>query len=287
VNALEMVDLVRDYACGPAHRGRRALAGVSLEVAAGEIVGLLGPNGSGKSTLLKIVAGLLAPTAGVCRVFGRDPEDFAARRLVGFLPEAPGFSPHLTGREVLRYHARLSGVPRARLEGRCAPVIEEVGLAEMADRRVATYSRGWRQRLGLALALVHEPDLVILDEPLAGLDPGIALEIGRLIRRLKDRGRTVILSSHLLPRVAAICDWVALLDRGRIVRTGAVDSITREPGPASLRVEGFPPDASDDLARWLHARGARLLGVEPSRRSLEDVYLASIDAGHDGRKGEG
>ncbi len=279
MKAIETIELVRDFAGGPACRGTRALAGVSLEVAAGEVVGLLGPNGSGKSTLLKILAGLLAPTAGRCRVFGGDPAGFAVRRRIGFLPEAPGFPPYLTGRGVVRYHARLSGVPRADVNARCARMLDEVGLTEMADRRVGAYSRGWRQRLGLALALVHDPAVVLLDEPLAGLDPGIVLDIGRLLRRLKDRGCTIVLSSHLLPRVAALCDRVALLDRGRVVRTGSVDAITRGPGPSALRVEGFPEAAEAELAQWLSGRGARLLGIEPSRRSLEEVYLASVETG--------
>lgn len=276
MQAIETVGLTRDYAGGPARGGVRALADVTLAVEAGEIVGLLGPNGSGKSTWLKIVAGLLAPTAGSCRLWGRPPEDPAARRELGYLPETPGFPPHLTGAELLHYHARLSGRPAAGLAQRVAEVVEELGLTEVAGRRVTGYSRGQRQRLGIALSLIHDPRLVVLDEPMAGLDPAMALAVCRVLRRLKARGKTVVLSSHLLPRVASVCDRVVLLDRGRVIRQGPLEEITRAAGSTVVRIEHFPGDATEPLRAWLRARGADLCGVEAARCDLDDAFLTAV-----------
>lgn len=278
MQAIETAGLIKDYAGGPARGGVRALARVTLSVDEGEIVGLLGPNGSGKSTLLKIVAGLLSPTAGRCRLWGRSPEDPAARRELGYLPEAPGFPPHLTGADLLRYHARLGGGSPDGLAARISGILDELELSEVAGRHVSGYSRGQRQRLGLALSLIHDPRLVVLDEPMAGLDPAMALAVCRLCRRLKARGRTVVVSSHLLPRVASICDRVILLDRGRVLREGTMDDLTRTDGCLVARIAQFPEGEVEALRAWLRARGADLRGVEVARRDLDDAFLAAVGA---------
>lgn len=202
----------------PSWSGRSicAVEGLSLRLAPGQVLGLLGPNGSGKSTTLKALAGLLAPTAGRCLVGGQPAGSDAARELVGYLPESPAFAPHLTGREFLVYCARLSGV-----EGnRVAEVLAWSGLVGVADRRLATYSKGMAQRIGLAQAVLHDPAVVLLDEPAGGLDPEGRLVLGRLIRDLAARGQAVVFSSHLLAQAEELCDQIAILGRGRLLVAG-------------------------------------------------------------------
>jgi len=177
---------------------------------------LLGPNGSGKSTTLKALAGLLTPTAGECLVCGHPAGSDAARELVGYLPESPVFAPHLTGREFLAYCAGLSGVDG----GRVAEVLAWSGLAGAAERRLSTFSKGMVQRIGLAQAVLHDPAVVLLDEPAGGLDPDGRLLLGRLIRDLAVRGRTVVFSSHLLAQAEELCDQIAILGQGRLLAAG-------------------------------------------------------------------
>jgi ABC-2 type transport system ATP-binding protein len=185
------------------------------------VLGLLGPNGSGKSTTLKALAGLIAPTAGSCRIFGHAAGSDEARALVGYLPESPQFSPHLTGRGFLHYCAGLSAMEPAAAAGRIGEVLGWSGLAaEAADRNIGTYSKGMLQRLGLAQAVLHDPALVLLDEPASGLDPAGRLALGGLIRDLAAQGKTVVFSSHLLTQAGELCDRLAILGRGRLLAEG-------------------------------------------------------------------
>src|SRR2546423_4096011 len=175
-----------------------AVRDLNLAVAPGQIYGLLGPNGSGKSTTLKIILGLVPPTRGQAKIFGRDSDRVASRESVGFLPENPYFYKFLTGEETLRFYGRLCGLRGAALKNRVEKMLAVVGLTSARSRRLAGYSKGMLQRIGLAQALIHEPALVVLDEPTAGVDPAGAREIRDLILALKSRGITVLLSSHLL-----------------------------------------------------------------------------------------
>jgi ABC-2 type transport system ATP-binding protein len=220
----------------PSWPGRNvcAIEGLSLRLARGQVLGLLGPNGSGKSTTLKALAGLLAPTAGACLVFGQTAGSDAARELVGYLPESPVFAPHLTGREFLGYCAGLSGVDA----GRVAEVLAWSGLADSAERRISTYSKGMVQRIGLAQAVLDDPAVVLLDEPAGGLDPEGRLLLGRLIRDLAARGKTVVFSSHLLVQAEELCDQIAILGRGRLLAAGT---------PAELF--GTRPETAAPLSR--------------------------------------
>ncbi len=193
-----------------------AVESLSLRLAPGQVLGLLGPNGSGKSTTLKALAGLLAPTAGQCLVCGHPAGSDAARGLVGYLPESPVFAPYLTGREFLAYCAGLSGVPA----GRVTEVLGWSGLADVAERRLSACSRGMVQRIGLAQAVLHGPAVVLLDEPVGGLDPEGRLLLGRLIRDLAARGTAVVFSSHLLDQAEELCDQIAILGRGRLLAAG-------------------------------------------------------------------
>ncbi len=276
VNAIEMDGVRKVFA--PLGRGPafRALDSVTLRVPAGEVVGLLGPNGSGKSTLLKIVMGLVVPSAGTCRVFGVPSASVVARRGVGYLPEAPDFCPHLTGGEVVGYHARLGGVParalRAAVEAACA----QVGLTGSIHARIGTYSQGMRQRLGLAQALVPDPRLLVLDEPVSGVDPVGAAEFCRLVGRFRAQGRTVLFSSHLLAQAERVCDRVIVLDRGRLVLEGRLEELARRQGWAALRVDPLPAAVLAELQEWLRARGANLYGVEPPRADLDRLFLEAV-----------
>lgn len=204
-----------------------ALEEVSFALEPGRVFGFIGPNGAGKTTAIQCMLGFLAPKSGAVRLFGEDARTSPARARLGYQPESAAFYPHLTGRELLRFFGRLFGLPSAECDRRAARLLEETGLAHAADRRMGGYSRGMLQRIGLAQALVNEPQLVILDEPASGMDPLGRMDVRALIARLKAAGRTVLFSSHELSEVERICDEVALLCAGRIVARGPPESLTR------------------------------------------------------------
>jgi ABC-2 type transport system ATP-binding protein len=202
----------------------------SFTVNGGEIFGLLGPNGAGKTTTILMLLGLTEISSGQARVLGHDPErePLAVKRRVGYLPDSVGFYDHLTGLDNLRYTARLMGMSESEREARIATALKRVDLYAVADKRVGTFSRGMRQRLGLAEILMKEAAIAILDEPTSGLDPQATLELLDIIRRLKRDGVSVLLSSHLLDRVQSVCDRVALFQKGRIVLIGTVGELGRK-----------------------------------------------------------
>ena len=231
-----------------------ALQNLSLKIAAGEVYGLLGPNGSGKSTTLKIILGLLQPTHGSVSIFGRDNSAVAVRREIGFLPENAYFHKFLTGTETLRFHARLSGMSGTATKSRITDLLATVGLTRAADARLATYSKGMLQRIGLAQALIHDPKILILDEPTAAVDPAGSRDIQNLIVSLKKRGTTILLSSHLLTQVQEVCDRVGILAQGALVREGATnDFFVRS--DCCNRAHDFY--RVGPLARFLRARAFR------------------------------
>ncbi|PAW65815.1 MAG: ABC transporter ATP-binding protein [Opitutia bacterium Tous-C1TDCM] len=274
--AIELRGLVKDFAVGLRGVKLRAVDHVDLRVEAGTIYGLLGPNGSGKSTTIKLLLGLLEPTAGTCAVFGVPSTDVAARAAVGYLPEAPYFYRHLTGRELVRFYGRLSGLGGRDLEARSGEVLATVGMVEAADRRVGTYSKGMLQRIGLAQALVHDPQLLILDEPTAGVDPVGSAAMAELILGLKARGKTVLITSHLLGQIEDLCDRVAMLDRGRLVLEGAVRDLVGRPDRQALVVDALPEAELAELKAWLAAKGRRLEAVETPRSRLDRVFLDRV-----------
>ncbi|HZL45068.1 MAG TPA: ABC transporter ATP-binding protein [Opitutaceae bacterium] len=277
MNAVELEGITKVFLPGLAGAPIPALQGINLAIAEGEVVGLLGPNGSGKTTLLKIILGLLAPTAGVCRVFGQPSHRAAARSATGYLPESPEFYPFLTGTELVRFFAALAGMAGAGREHHIRDAIALVGMAGAAGRRVGTYSRGMKQRIGLAQALVANPRLVILDEPTANLDPEGAMEIGEIIRRIRARGGTVLLSSHQLEQIEDLCTRVAFLNRGRLVASGTVKELTQPYRENTLVVMALPEADQSALRAWLADRGARLQAGPMARRNgLEQAYLAAV-----------
>jgi ABC-2 type transport system ATP-binding protein len=219
--------------------GVAVVNGISFSVARGEIFGLLGPNGAGKTTTILMLLGLSDISSGQARVLGHDParEPLAVKRQVGYLPDQIGFYDGLSAADNLRYTARLMGLERAEREQRISASLGHVGLADVADNRVSTFSRGMRQRLGVAEILMKEAQIAILDEPTSGLDPQATVELLEIIRDLKKRGVSVLLSSHLLERVQSVCDRVALFNQGKIALIGTVSELGREVLGGGFRVE--------------------------------------------------
>ncbi len=291
-----------------------AVDNLNLKVYEGEVFGLLGPNGSGKTTTILMLLGLTEPTSGSVRVLGFDParQPLSVKSRVGYLPELVGFYDDLTARENMIYIAKLNGLPRREAYQRIEQALEQVGLEEVADKPVATFSRGMRQRLGLAEILIKEPKLIILDEPTQGLDPEGAREFLELIRKLKGQGITILLSSHILSQVQRICDRVGLFYRGKKVLEGSVSELAREVlGSAyriRLEVQGVPealikafkgipgvqdvtqqaPDiyevqAKEDLraeaVRAVVEAGGKLKGIMVEEPSLDEIYTRYFEKG--------
>jgi ABC-2 type transport system ATP-binding protein len=246
--AVELIDFGKNYSTSWKGSNAPAVTSLNLRLRSGKVLGLLGPNGSGKSTTLKALGGLLRPTRGRCLIFGHPAGSDRARALVGYLQELPQFPAHLTGREFLHYCGGLSSMDDGTIATRSIEVLEWSGLSAAADQRVGSYWKGMSQRLGLAQAILHDPPLVLLDEPASGLDPAGRLALNRLIRDLAVRGKTVVFSSHLLAQTEQLCDRLAILGRGRIL------------------VEGTP-------AELLGQRRSEV--PEPSR--LEELYLEKLE----------
>jgi ABC-2 type transport system ATP-binding protein len=276
-----------------------AVGGLTFEVRPGEIFGLLGPNGAGKTTTLKMLIGLLRPDAGEVKLFGGPPTDASARRRLGFLPEQPYFYDYLTAEEFLHFYARLQGIPSADRPGRVRLALERVGLGDRGTTPLRKCSKGMLQRVGLAQAIQHDPDLVILDEPMSGLDPIGRREVRDLILSLRAAGKTVLFSSHILSDAELLCDRVAIVFRGRARAVGRLDELV--PPDArwyEVEIDGEVPDLAGaervtasgreslvrvadakDLPRVLAAverAGARVVSVFPRRRTLEDLFLEEI-----------
>src|SRR5689334_18615902 len=303
MNALATYDLTKDYAVGfwrP--RPYRALDHLTLEVESGEVFGFLGPNGAGKTTTLKLLMRLVYPTSGRAELLGQPIGDPTAKRKIGYLPENPYFYDHLTAEELLRYFAGLFGYGAADCRVRAARLLDEVGIG--AERKLALrkFSKGMLQRVGIAQALVNDPELVIFDEPMSGLDPLGRRQVRSLILQLRDRGTTVFFSSHVLSDAEALCSRVAILARGRLVSAGRLsemlafkargwelvvsalpDDAVPSVGPVVRSVVGIgdgryqlelpldPPPAR--LLAELTAAGARPASLNPIRETLEDFFV--------------
>jgi ABC-2 type transport system ATP-binding protein len=282
-------------------RPKKALAGLDLEVKAGEVLGLIGPNGAGKTTLMTCLLGFQRPTAGAITVEGRPPDDLAVRARTGYLPERLGFDRDLTGREFLALHARLAGRAPAEVAAVVDGVAREVDLTgEPLGRRLRTYSRGMLQRIGLAQALVGRPAIVFLDEPTSGLDPAGVAIVRRCIVRLRAQGATVLLNSHQLPEVERVCDRVAFIESGRVVRAESLqfDAASRRTwivrvragqeaaAAAALHAHGLEARArgaeiavqataaeAESIAGVLVAAGLALAGLAPAGPELERLFV--------------
>ena len=299
--AIDIRGLVHTYKTDLFQKPRHALKGLDLAVEEGEIYGYLGTNGAGKTTTIKVLVGLLLQTAGAASIFGVDTRDVRARTMVGFQPENPYFYEYLTAREALDFYAALSDLPRAERARRGAELLEFVGLAEAADARLGEFSKGMRQRLGIAQAVIHRPKLVILDEPMSGLDPMGRLQVRNIIMELHRQGLTVFFSSHILSDVEMICSRVGLLLGGRLHAVGTVEALlgggpvrsidliaaSLAPEQAKALLPGncdeLPgmtfrfrcPDetARDRVLRGILDAGGQVLSVTPQRETLEEYFM--------------
>ena len=250
-----------------------AVKNLSLSVQPGEVYGLLGPNGCGKSTTLKILLGLVTPNSGRALIFGKDSREYRSRRDVGFLPENPYFYKFLTAAETLAFYGKICGLSGKTLATRIDELIELVGLCDARDRRVGGFSKGMLQRIGLAQALIQDPGLVVLDEPTAGVDPAGSHQIRDLILDLKKRGKTVLLTSHLLEQVQEICDRVGIMARGEMIREGSLDDLVRVKNQTEFVIENAPPELAAQIQNLVAQSPARLVATRQPERSLESVSL--------------
>jgi len=305
MSAITTNSLSKTFRSGLARRREvRALTEVSLEVQEGEIFGLLGPNGAGKTTFIKILLSLTHPTLGTATVFGVPAHERSARGRIGYLPENHRFPPYLTGGEALNYFGRLSGMSSGDLKTAVPRSLELVGMAQWKAMRVKRYSKGMLQRLGLAQALLHNPDLLFLDEPTDGVDPVGRKEIRDILRALRGEGKTIFLNSHLLSEVEMISDRVAVLNRGTVAAVGTVEELTRVEARYQITVEGelsedvlleirgraYRADVSagslsveirtheelNKLIDLLRQHGVMITSVTPMRATLEDSFMNLI-----------
>ena len=299
--ALRIENLHKSFSTGFIPKKKEILKGISLDVAEGEIFGYLGPNGAGKTTTIKCVLGLIFPDAGTVEIFGKPHLAPKAREHVGFLPENPYFYDYLTAREFLAFYADLFLLGKAEKEERIASLLRLVGLEKAAGLQLRKFSRGMLQRVGLAQALINDPSLVILDEPLGGLDPLGRKEIRDIIVRFKREGKTIFLSSHILQDIEMICDRVAIIVGGRIVREGALRDLVSEKvlftevtvsGIAaeafgglgeSLSVQGdrvllkvFEEAKVDEVLDLVRDRRGRLVSLSPRTETLEDIFVETV-----------
>ncbi len=290
----------------------RALDGLDLQVAAGEVFGLLGPNGAGKTTTVKILLGLTHPTSGRAELFGLPVSDPESRRRVGYLPEGHRFPGYLTARQTLSIFGRMSGVAPAEMKTRIPELLASLRISDWADMKVKKFSKGMTQRLGLAAALVHRPDLLLLDEPTDGVDPVGRREIRDLLREEAARGTAILLNSHLLSEIEMTCDRVAVLRKGKAVAAGRIADLTgqgstyrfagmgvdeallvafRESGALAERVNGHVQLTTRDaehlnaLVDTARARGVLVTELTPERSTLEDVFVDLVKAGEAGEAG--
>jgi ABC-2 type transport system ATP-binding protein len=250
----------------------QALDGLDLAVPRGAVAGLLGPNGSGKSTTIRLLLGLHAPTAGEARVLGLPAGHREARRRTGYMPEEADLYPFLTARETVETAGALHGMERRECRAAAGALLERVGLAAEADRRVEGFSRGMKRRAGLAAALVHGPELLVLDEPTAGLDPVGREGLLSLLEECRGRGTTVLLSSHILSDVERLCDRVAILGQGRLAAEGTLAEVLEREDSFTLEVTGGAAVA-DAAARAAEEAGGAVSGRRPTREPLERTFL--------------
>lgn len=302
---IEIDKLTHDYRVGFwRRRPWRALAEVSLSVEAGEVLALLGPNGAGKTTIFRILIGLIRPTAGSVRILGRDCDDPRWKVSLGYLPEHPSFYDYLTAREFLIYGAELSGMPGGLARSRADDLLQRVGLADDADRPLRKFSKGMLQRAGLAQALINDPKILFLDEPMSGLDPLGRRLVRDLVNEGRAAGKTIVFSSHILTDVETLCDRVAVLHRGRLIESGKLSEILSAHGrelevvvmgidegafrrlrDLAAEIEATPEGARlrllDDrplpqVIEIVQRANGRLLSVNPLRPSLEDWFLREL-----------
>lgn len=275
--AVEVEHLTKVFKTGFTKKPLLAVRDLSFTVKRGEVYGLIGPNGCGKSTTMKAILGLVRATTGKARIFGSDSTTVASRQDVGFLPENPYFYKHLSGRETMHFYGRLCGMRGTELKDRSEEVLSIAGLTSAADRRVGGYSKGMLQRVGLAQALIHRPRLLILDEPTAGVDPVGSRGIRDLILELKQRGITIVVTSHLLEQIQEVCDRVGIMSNGRMVREGPLKELITVETQTQILIENASPQLLEVIKRLVEIEGGAtsLKSMGPPNTTLEKLFLES------------
>ncbi len=254
----------------------RALRALDLEIRKGEIFGLLGPNGSGKTTTIKLLLGLLFPTSGQALVFGKDATDVSKNERLGYLPEESYLYRFLNAEETLDFYGRLFDMPAKLRRERAAELITLVGLNKDKRRQLKEYSKGMARRIGLAQALINDPELILLDEPTSGLDPIGTREIKDLILRLKAQGKTVLMSSHLLADVQDVCDRIAILHQGELKELGRVDSLLKVRDETEIRAKGLSTAAQDEIRAVIERHHGSVLTMDNPTTTLEELFLSIV-----------
>jgi len=273
IQTIRLTKVFRDFW----HRPKvRAVDELDLEVHRGEVFGLLGPNGSGKSTTMKLLLGLLFPTSGTVRVLGRPPRDIQVKRRLGFLPEETYLYPYLNAFETLDFFGRLAGLSRRERRKRAEALIEMVGLKRARNRPLREYSKGMARRIGLAQALVADPELLLLDEPTTGLDPIGAREVKDLVLHLKERGKTILLCSHLLAHVEDVCDRVGILYGGRLLRCGRVEDLLAQRKAVQVIIPEVAPEQVESIKSVLQGFAGAEVRVSHPMERLEEFFLRVI-----------
>lgn len=272
--------------------GRRkveALKALDLDVRRGEIFGLLGPNGSGKTTTIKLILGLLFPTNGEALVFGRPASDVEKNARIGYLPEESYLYRFLNAEETLDFYARLFRLPRAVRRQRVYDLIEQVGLQRAKRRQLREYSKGMTRRIGLAQALINDPELLLLDEPTTGLDPIGIREMKDLILHLREQGKTILMCSHRLDDVQDVCDRIAILHQGELKELGRVDSLLKVRDMTEIRATGLSEEAKEEIRQVIARHGAQLLSCDNPTATLEELFVKIIRESeeHPGRRVRG
>ena len=309
-HAIQTTGLRKQFSGGLKGKGVVALNDVSLTVNHGDIFGLLGPNGAGKTTLVKILLGSLNATAGTASVNGHDCRRWQARRKIGFLPENHRFPNYQTGMQMLLHYGGMAGMARSDIRRKAQDLLALVGMDEWQKTKIKKYSKGMMQRLGLAQALLNDPDIIFLDEPTDGVDPIGRSEIRDVLLKLKKEGKTIFLNSHLLAEVEMICDHVAILDKGKLIKSGPVSGLISSKPSFKIETDAFPdnlvesfkadfPSAVIDgttivitledakrinrVVDWLRKNAVDILAVVPQRISLEESFMKLIrgEGGHE------
>ena len=276
-HVLDIKNLVKFYRGLGGLKKVLAVDQLSLSVKKGEVYGILGPNGSGKTTLMKLIMGLLFPSKGQIKIFGSSVKKLSIKKRIGFLPEEAYLYRFLSAEETLKFFAELADVPRREQKTRIADALHVVGLFEARKRPSRTYSKGMSRRLGLAQILIKDPDFVVLDEPTVGLDPIGSREIKEIILGLKERGKTVLFSSHLLSEVEMVCDRIGIMHKGRLVLSGHLSELLLRKNEYSLVLEGFDIGRQSELEQVLKKSfHAKVISVNRSRETMEDLFIKTI-----------
>jgi ABC-2 type transport system ATP-binding protein len=276
VAAIEISALSKTFRDFFGRRRVQALDGLSISVKAGEVFGLLGPNGSGKSTAFKVAVGLLRPTSGSVTINGAKPGTLTARKATGFLPEDSTLLPFLTATETLKLHGALAGLSPKEASTKAAALLERVDLTSAAKRKVKGFSKGMQRRLGIATVLIADPEVFILDEPTRGLDPLGAVQVKELIAELRAQGKAVLISSHLLGELENVCDRVAFLNQGKLLREGTLEELLRETEIHELRLSPPNPEAIKALIEFAKQKGLNVVSSKSPMRTLEAFYLSVL-----------